>query len=90
MRLLLVSDKKAISYMPTDGLTYDPSENLYWDEQALGEEVGLAFLHTLAERGRVEIGLIDVSEVVCGAHPSRVSAETLHTPKPEEEPCTPP
>ena len=38
-----MSNKKAISYLPTDGLTYDPSENLYWDEQALEKEVERVF-----------------------------------------------
>ena len=32
-----------ISYMPTDGLCYDPSEPLYWDEAALQKEVTRAF-----------------------------------------------
>ena len=34
---------KPISYKPTDGLSYDPEEPLYWDEAALGKEVTRAF-----------------------------------------------
>ncbi len=33
----------AISYAPTDGLSYDPSEAKYWEEQALDKEVLRAF-----------------------------------------------
>lgn len=32
-----------ISYKPTDGLSYDPSEPVYWDRQALAKEVTRAF-----------------------------------------------
>lgn len=32
-----------ISYKPTDGLCYDPSEPLYWDEGALAKEVERVF-----------------------------------------------
>ncbi|MEM7243769.1 MAG: heterodisulfide reductase-related iron-sulfur binding cluster [Acidobacteriota bacterium] len=32
-----------ISYLPTDGLSYDPAEDLYWDEAALAGEVERAF-----------------------------------------------
>ena len=28
-----------ISYMPTDGLCYDPAEPTYWDKEALQKEV---------------------------------------------------
>jgi glycerol-3-phosphate dehydrogenase subunit C len=40
-----VSDqaKKQISYLPTDGLSYDPSEEKYWDEGALAKEVERVF-----------------------------------------------
>ena len=33
----------AISYMPTDGLTYDPTDPKYWDEGALAKEVTRVF-----------------------------------------------
>lgn len=33
----------AISYKPTDGLSYDPEEPRYWDEAALAKEVERAF-----------------------------------------------
>jgi glycerol-3-phosphate dehydrogenase subunit C len=33
----------AISYAPTDGLSYDPAEAKYWDEDALQKEVTRAF-----------------------------------------------
>ena len=33
----------AISYQPTDGLSYDPSEPLYWDEDALAKEITRVF-----------------------------------------------
>lgn len=36
-------DKKQISYLPTDGLSYDPSEAKYWDEDALGKEIERVF-----------------------------------------------
>lgn len=32
-----------ISYMPTDGLTYDPNDELYWEAEALDKEVRRAF-----------------------------------------------
>lgn len=35
--------EKNISYGPTDGLSYDPSEPTYWDEQALGKELTRVF-----------------------------------------------
>jgi len=35
--------KKQTSYLPTDGLSYDPTEAKYWDEDALDEEVGRVF-----------------------------------------------
>ena len=35
--------KKQISYQPTDGLSYDPSEAKYWDEDALGKEIERVF-----------------------------------------------
>ncbi|MFM7281985.1 MAG: heterodisulfide reductase-related iron-sulfur binding cluster [Planctomycetia bacterium] len=34
---------ESISYQPTDGLCYDPSETKYWDEEALQKEVTRAF-----------------------------------------------
>jgi Fe-S oxidoreductase len=35
--------KEQISYLPTDGLSYDPSEAKYWDAEALNKEVERAF-----------------------------------------------
>jgi Fe-S oxidoreductase len=35
--------KRQISYLPTDGLSYDPSEEKYWDEDALDKEVERVF-----------------------------------------------
>lgn len=35
--------KRQISYLPTDGLSYDPSEAKYWDEDALDAEVERVF-----------------------------------------------
>ena len=32
-----------ISYQPTDGLTYDPTDEKYWDESALQEELTRVF-----------------------------------------------
>lgn len=32
-----------ISYLPTDGLSYDPTESKYWDEGALDQEIERAF-----------------------------------------------
>ena len=32
-----------ISYMPTDGMSYDPSEETYWDEDALAKEMTRVF-----------------------------------------------
>ncbi len=34
---------KRISYLPTDGLSYDPEDPQYWDEKALEKEVQRAF-----------------------------------------------
>ena len=34
---------KIISYQPTEGLTYDPSDDKYWDEDALQQEITRAF-----------------------------------------------
>ncbi len=34
---------KRISYQPTDGLSYDPTDPKYWDESALDKEVTRAF-----------------------------------------------
>ena len=34
---------KAISYKPTDGLTYDPEDSRYWDGQALQKEITRTF-----------------------------------------------
>ena len=38
-----MSAEKNISYSPTDGLSYDPSEEKYWDGEALNKEVLRAF-----------------------------------------------
>lgn len=38
-----MADDKRISYQPTPGLSYDPSEPRYWDEAALQGEVTRAF-----------------------------------------------
>ena len=35
--------KGPISYLPTDGLTYDPEDDKYWDEKALQKEITRAF-----------------------------------------------
>ena len=35
--------EKRISYLPTPGLTYDPSDARYWDERALDGEIRRAF-----------------------------------------------
>ena len=32
-----------ISYLPTDGMSYDPSEPKYWDKDALQKELIRAF-----------------------------------------------
>lgn len=34
---------KAISYQPTDGLSYDPAESVYWDQAGLNKEIARAF-----------------------------------------------
>ena len=34
---------KAVSYQPTDGLSYDPEDARYWDPGALQKEVTRAF-----------------------------------------------
>lgn len=36
-------DSKRISYLPTDGLSYDPNDPKYWDEKALKKETDRAF-----------------------------------------------
>ncbi len=40
---MVSGDDKNISYRPTDGLSYDPSEAKYWDEAALGKEITRVF-----------------------------------------------
>ncbi len=35
--------EKRISYLPTPGLTYDPSDARYWERAALDGEVTRAF-----------------------------------------------
>lgn len=37
-----MSDKN-VSYQPTDGLSYDPTEDKYWDESALNKEITRVF-----------------------------------------------
>ena len=32
-------NQSRISYLPTDGLTYDPSDSMYWDKTALDKEI---------------------------------------------------
>ncbi|MEK7704695.1 MAG: anaerobic glycerol-3-phosphate dehydrogenase subunit C [Myxococcota bacterium] len=40
----MIGDKSdRISYLPTDGLSYDPGEPIYWDPVALAKEVTRAF-----------------------------------------------
>ena len=36
-------DKKNIAYQPTDGLSYDPTEEKYWDAAALDKEIKRTF-----------------------------------------------
>ena len=36
-------DKREISFQPTDGLSYDPSEEKYWDKDALDKEIVRVF-----------------------------------------------
>ncbi len=38
-----MSETRAISYQPTDGLTYDPDDANYWDAGKLGQEVTRVF-----------------------------------------------
>ncbi len=38
-----MGEHKNISYHPTDGLSYDPEDEIYWDEAALDKEVTRAF-----------------------------------------------
>ncbi len=40
---LKVSQDPRISYQPTDGLTYDPEDDRYWDQGALGKEITRVF-----------------------------------------------
>ena len=39
----MADSSKNISYKPTDGLSYDPSDHVYWDERALDKEVTRVF-----------------------------------------------
>ena len=34
-----MSGSENISYLPSDGLSYDPAERLYWDKEALDKEM---------------------------------------------------
>ena len=36
-------ESKSVSYMPTDGLSYDPEDDRYWNKGALDKEVTRAF-----------------------------------------------
>jgi Fe-S oxidoreductase len=38
-----VDDNKNIAYQPTDGLSYDPAEEKYWDADALDKEIQRTF-----------------------------------------------
>ena len=38
-----MSESKNISYLPSDGMSYDPIEPLYWDEDALQKELTRAY-----------------------------------------------
>ncbi|MBT4761096.1 MAG: hypothetical protein HOO06_05300 [Bdellovibrionaceae bacterium] len=38
-----MSANKPISYMPSEGLSYDPEDNLYWDVDALDKEITRVF-----------------------------------------------
>ncbi len=38
-----MSDNRNISYQPTDGISYDPEEDLYWDKSALEKETTRVF-----------------------------------------------
>jgi Fe-S oxidoreductase len=38
-----VEDNKNIAYQPTDGLSYDPAEEKYWDPDALDKEIRRTF-----------------------------------------------
>lgn len=38
-----MSDESSISYQPTEGISYDPNEEKYWDAQALAGEIERAF-----------------------------------------------
>jgi Fe-S oxidoreductase len=38
-----VEDRKNIAYQPTDGLSYDPAEEKYWDPDALDKEIQRTF-----------------------------------------------
>jgi Fe-S oxidoreductase len=38
-----MSEPKNISYQPTDGLSYDPKEDKYWDEASLAKEITRVF-----------------------------------------------
>src|SRR5678815_5897589 len=38
-----MSDSKRISYLPTDGLSYNPSDPVYWNPEALQKEVTRVF-----------------------------------------------
>jgi len=38
-----MTDQGNISYQPTDGLTYDPSDPVYWDQAALDKEIERTF-----------------------------------------------
>lgn len=38
-----MSQEGTISYQPTDGLTYDPTEEKYWDKAALAKEIERTF-----------------------------------------------
>jgi len=59
---------KQISYLPTDGLSYDPTEEKYWDEGALDKEIRRP---GFPERGRRPLHQPQIS------HPHPVVIESI-------------
>ena len=39
----MADDQTRISYLPTEGITYDPSDSKYWDKKALNKEIERTF-----------------------------------------------
>ena len=69
-----------ISYSPTPGLSYDPSEDVYWDPEALQAEVDRTFeiCHGCRMCFKYCDSFPDLFSFIDDRHDGDESAERLH------------